>query len=320
MVGNFAKGVKSIRNRCITIYIIVALTLLYGVDHQRVIKKTLDFLQRIPPYLVEYALGEEEVNDKNFRHGVRYYRNLIKLYPDSATAYNALAFCYYHLGKKDMALQYYKKAASFDAGFFGVFYNLGLMHYQRQEWAEAVEAFREAVESSTHKTLIAGAVGPFGLRPDLDADNMQQNKKELRSGYQKAFELIVLGIHHMGDLSGARDAALVGIKKSPGDKRFFYYYVGKRAYEMKKYQEAMTYLNKSAKAGFAPYESYLYFSLSAEKSGFKALARQSRIKADKFPKEKQADVFSEIQKDQGFYFYPCPRIMIINGKRRKVVL
>ena len=73
------------------------------------------------------------------------YKNIIRIAPDFAKAYNSLGAMHYRLGKKQAAVKYYEKARELDANAPEVHYNLGILHLDFREPALAQVDFENAV-------------------------------------------------------------------------------------------------------------------------------------------------------------------------------
>ena len=177
------------------IYLATILIMYFAVDHKKIIFKTLDYLQDIPAYLRSYAQGNAPFRYYYLRQSLRYYRNLVKLFPESPEVYSTIGFCYYHLGNLKKAAYYYQKAIHLDDGFLGLHYNLGLIYVRLGKHKQAVESLYKAINTSPVKTLLHPAmVSPYHLAQGYTSGRQYQKIRELeiKLGYSKCLELIAL--------------------------------------------------------------------------------------------------------------------------------
>ena len=182
--------------RCFTAYIVVTLIVLLSVDHRKVILKTLDYLQDMPLYLVEYAQGKTAFDAPKMRFALRYYQNLNKLFPQSAGAYSTIGFCYYHLGEYKKSIIYYKKAISLRGDLFGLYHNLGFVYWRIGRWRDAIQSFKKAAEAPPEKTVLyPGVIDPyftFTQRLDKYDDLGQARMAAIKMGYARCYKGMAL--------------------------------------------------------------------------------------------------------------------------------
>ena len=183
-------------NRCYVLYVVMALILLVSVDHRKVIFKTLDYLGQVPSRTRDYAVNQEkEFPDYLSYDAIRYYKNYIRLFPQSAAARAALGFCYYHSGEYRRAARYYAQAAALDPQLFGLKYNLGVIFYRQGQYQKAIEVFNGAVTTAPLNT----ATYPGVVIPDdqdfstASGDNYKEKIIHgVQSAYINAYKLTIL--------------------------------------------------------------------------------------------------------------------------------
>ena len=241
-LNNTCKVVVFLSKRCLVLCLLALLILWVNVKHDKVIFKAQNHLLTASSYLTGYAEGRNSFDRVALYHAVRYYRNVVKLLPDSGTGHGALAYCYYCLGDQDKAMRHYQKAAILESDFFGFYYNLGLILFQTGRYPEAIKALEEAVSISPLETVFYGVViSPY--KKDVQGDRM----KEIKRGYAKCYEMIVLSYERLDDFDEVLAAAKLGINYSPDNKDFFYYYAGMASYKFGEYQKAVFFLRESIK-------------------------------------------------------------------------
>jgi tetratricopeptide (TPR) repeat protein len=160
------------------------------IDRTKIIYKALDYENGIPAFLLEFAQNQGgSFPSPRAEQSLRYYRNLIKLYPDSPYVHGALAFCYYHYGNFNKAARHFQKAVALDPDSFGLYYNLGMTYLRQKNVSKARECFQKAVEKSPTKDLSYWEV----VSPYEEINGLDQNKKRIlgiKRGYDELQRLI----------------------------------------------------------------------------------------------------------------------------------
>jgi len=280
-----------IMNRCFVLYVGVFFILIVSINHQRVVFKTLDYLNDAPNYLMNFARSKPEVSTKlsrpsrNFLNALRYNKNLIKLFPESGTAHGAVGFSYYHLGEIDKAKNYYIKAIDLNPKLFGLYYNLGTIYLQLGDYALSADAFQKALNIDpkwffSEKDVIL----PFALE-DLSNPNDLREKSiaMVRISYAKAYKEVVLNYEKAKDAQAVLRAALNGIANAPEHKDFFYFFAGKASYELNSYSNAINFFQQCIILNPSYTDAYYYLDLIFQKLKLSFKAKQ------------QFDILSNIQ-------------------------
>jgi DNA-binding helix-hairpin-helix protein with protein kinase domain len=91
-----------------------------------------------------YEQGVRLVEKEKFTEAVGVFNKVLELDARIGEAWQQLGFAHYRLGNFDMSLSSSSMALSMKESF-GPYYNIGLVHYARKNWASAREAFSKAV-------------------------------------------------------------------------------------------------------------------------------------------------------------------------------
>lgn len=97
-------------------------------------------------YGAHYKLGVCKQVLGDIPYAIKAYKRAISLMPDSAEANRDIASAYLQQGKPGLALSYAKRAAELDGESFGAWANLGFIYSRVDRFAEAINAFRSALE------------------------------------------------------------------------------------------------------------------------------------------------------------------------------
>lgn len=292
--------------KSIALYLLVFFlaTRMFDVDkmHMRILNALL-----LPvDYLYCYTQGIEPFNSETFGAYVDYYKQLIRYVPYKSDALGMLAFCYYHLGDQPRAIELYKKAIKEDSTFFWFHYNLGVIHFNRGEYAEAVSALKNALNSNRQASLgfasnsrILVYLGPV-VQTDTPLKKIPTQQEvysnltnHLKEGLAHCQEMIVLSYAQLKDYQRLLRWSRHGIEYQPREQAFFNYYAGRAAYETENYSVAVGFLNKTIELDpeYADAFRYLDLTLKAmrqDKTAMPVLMRYEELKS-RFPNGRDKD-------------------------------
>lgn len=110
-------------------------------------------------YRPDLALWKDHIVDgkplpKNFLNdSVRYYEMISSYVPQIAEPQYFLGLCHFWLGDTAKGIATQEKAVMLEPRFFWSWYNLGVMYYQRGDFAKSGQAFRRALSASPQATV-----------------------------------------------------------------------------------------------------------------------------------------------------------------------
>ena len=78
---------------------------------------------------------------------------------DEATSYNERGYSHYLNKQYDSALYYYDKALSLEPGIGGVWYNRGMVYYDREQMDKALESFTRAYDIGLRDAFLCHVLG-----------------------------------------------------------------------------------------------------------------------------------------------------------------
>ena len=229
------------------------------VDKNKIHLRILNNLLSTIDYLVEFSSGEEPFDRETFLGYVDYYKQILKYMPRRADALGLLGYCYYYLGEKSRAIDFFQEAIDQEPGFFWFHYNLGLIYFQDGLYEKAQDSFKRALSCDPEKTLkfvyssrILQYIGPtdkvdFPVNNGYHKRSRQEIYQELGTGlekaYQRARQLLILSFNETQNFSEMLQAAQIGLENHKGDPLFFYFYAGLGAYQLKNYPVALGFFN-----------------------------------------------------------------------------
>jgi len=122
-------------------------------------RKAMAFDPYNPSLLYNLAAGSYESGE--YEDALRYYAfssvALAKQYRDKRTAplidnalarnYNNTGAVYEKMGKDDEALDWYKKSAEKDPAFAQAYYNCGVIHWKKKDWAKVISSFEACLRA-----------------------------------------------------------------------------------------------------------------------------------------------------------------------------
>lgn len=96
-------------------------------------------------YLANFIAGNAYLLRKDTTKAIRYVQRSIEYKSDYAKSHDLLGVLYAAKGN-DLAIDYYKNAASLDPSNGDIYYKLGLFYQQKKQFVKAVEAYAQAIQ------------------------------------------------------------------------------------------------------------------------------------------------------------------------------
>lgn len=316
MKQKIKNGLQWIGTRCYILYGIIAVLLFFGVNHQRVIFKVLDAFRRAEKDVISQALGKPVLKDFLLWDAVRYYKNILALIPDSPLAQSTVGFCYYHAQDYPQSIGYYEAAVKQDDQYFGLDYNLGVIYFQQEQYARAIDCFQRVLSANPQPTLnYPGLVSPF--ESELSEENGYREKRlqMLRQTYSWSYRYMVLSYVRQKDYAQVLAQSLLALRNDMFFKDFFYYYVTIASYQLEDYASALKYASLTIKENPEDAGAYHYLGLSFQKMNMDALA-QNAFAQEKLLKTRQGSNEEKVQDQERVN--PSLFLYVVNAKQEFV--
>lgn len=247
--------------RCAFLYVAVFILIILLVNQDKIVMKALDYENGAPAFVAEFAQQQSNVFwSPRAEQALRYYRNLIRMFPDLSQAWGALAFCYYHYGDDRKAIRYYKKAIELEPDVFGFYYNSGYLYVKLKKYDEAIAILKQAMEKTPNSTLEY----PYVVIPDETgkgggADH-QQTMLNLRNIYEQCYKLMIFSLWSKKDYAAMLEIAKARLANGSMDQGDYFYYAGAASFYLKQYREAYQFLRQADT--FNPRNQEIYELLS----------------------------------------------------------
>jgi eukaryotic-like serine/threonine-protein kinase len=123
------------------------------------------------------------------------FMRVTELQPDSARGFHNVGIVYYHLGDRTKALEYYRKAIEINPMAESLSAS-GTIYYHQERFADAAQAFNEAIALSPNDALLYGNLG--------DAQTRLHRREEAHRAYEEAIRL-----HHQRLRVNPNDATVL---------------------------------------------------------------------------------------------------------------
>lgn len=267
--------INVILQRCIFLYFAVFVLVIFLVNQDKIIAKSLDYENGAPSFVAEFAQHQSNTfGSPRAEQALRYYRNLIRMFPDSPQAYGALAFCYYHYGDDRKAVRFYKRAIKLEPNVFGFYYNLGYLYVKLKMYDEAMVILKKAVKISPASTLNY----PYVVIPDdtgKGGDEHQQKTFNLRNVYETCFKLMIFSLWSKKDYATMLEMAKERLANGSMDQGDYFYYAGAASFYLKQYREAYNFLRQADQ--FNPQNQEIYDLLSQSLKQLNLLEASEKI-------------------------------------------
>jgi len=129
-IKNSIKIFSGLFQRMFLVYIVVGVILVMLINPRQASVRRLNSTILAARYPIEYAKNQKgEADHQQLRFAIRYYTLLKKTLPHVTRSDGMLAFCYYHLGDANKAIDYYKKSLNKRSQLFWYDYNLAIIYY-----------------------------------------------------------------------------------------------------------------------------------------------------------------------------------------------
>ncbi len=107
--------------------------------------------------LAHFNSGSAFFENERFQDARTQFDKVLSLDPNNAPALYLLGRCYYALGEKDLALSFLKESLKKDPNYSAPHYFIGLIHYDKREFQDAVFSFNASLKYSTESSQIINA-------------------------------------------------------------------------------------------------------------------------------------------------------------------
>ncbi len=143
----------------------------------------------------------------SYDNALYYFKEYIKLRPNSPHGYNDIADVYYSLEKYDEAISYYTKALEIDTGYIPAYYSLGLLLYELEYYEYSVAIYEEliTVDPNYISAYLMNAEGLIALSRYEDALNVYYKLIEIDSYIEDAYEGAGFVLEKLGRVKEAKE-------------------------------------------------------------------------------------------------------------------
>src|SRR3989338_9942880 len=192
-----------------------------------------------------------------------YYKKVAEAMPGLPDALAMYGFILYHDGEIDEAIQYYQKAVEHGSFVFWYPYNLGVIYFNRQEYAMAEVMFELALKADpvhTIKFIYASKIYQQIITSTKDFDYSLDNS--IREGYQNAYRMLVLAQMEQKKYPQAVLSAQRAMQSGFEDNGFFLYYQGRASLEAGEFQKASQFLAERIRRKPKNAEAFRYLGIT----------------------------------------------------------
>jgi tetratricopeptide (TPR) repeat protein len=213
---------------------------------------------------------------------IKYYQQLLNTFPRTPNAYYVLGVLQFYLGENQEAAYSLMKSAKLLPDFFWTQYNLGVIYFQRQDYAAAIESLQNALRVDYKTNLeIMGHSSIFthiiASSKDMNA-RIEELKVSLREGYLDCLEMLIMSNMRIKNYEQMYHYARQKVTNQ-FDVQDLYYF-GLAAYKLQRYEEATSFLQAYVHHQENHAEAYYYLGLSVRARGLVDDATKFLEKAD----------------------------------------
>ena len=180
-------------NRSYVLYGLAFCLLQYSLNHKKIIERTLDRYQGSSEEMILVIQKKRPACVDRLWHLLKYYKNLNKVFPHSATSMAAQSYCYHLLKDEKRALEYLKRAIQSEPECLGFYYNEGILLWNQKRLPEAIQAFKKVLQAPMIPTI--GYRNPI-ISPAWLTGSVTEKEKRMNGIQQvirKSYQGIVVG-------------------------------------------------------------------------------------------------------------------------------
>lgn len=224
---------------------------------------------------------KEPADEEKFEGYVNYFENVVEYIPRRADAHAMLGFCYYSLGREQDAVHAYKQAIAINPHFFWPYYNLGVIAFQNDQYAETAEVLSKAVVVAPEMTLTyMFSSKVYSPILTLIPDYSQKMESRLERGYQRSYQMLVLSHFSLKDFTKSFIYANYALSQNFEPRDFFYYHAGVAAYGLEEFERASALFKACVAINPARSEAVHYLGLSLKEMGAQDLSARILSQAE----------------------------------------
>lgn len=161
------------------------------VDFARMRLKVLNETQPDFKELVNFMKNPAQGNIQQVKPYARYYKLTARYLPKGPMSQAMAGYTQYYLGNKNAALRLMREAASMKPKCFWLYYNVGIMYFNKSNYPQAVKYFQTALSMPIDDTI--DAMLAFKIYHDILAVAVKQGidpTVSLQAGYAKAQQIL----------------------------------------------------------------------------------------------------------------------------------
>ncbi len=243
---------KRIINQTVSLYLIAATVLVFGVNYEKLNIGTNIRMQRYSSEksyrdLVGVMNQTNAVNQSVFKGYAYYYEKILENAPENGAALTVLGYCYYHLEKKDKAIAAYKQAIKTNPDVFWNYFNLGVIYFKKGAYRDAVSYLDLAIEKMPEASLSFINDSKAIFKPIIESNQLtvEQLREQLKGGYKDAYQMLVISHYRLKQYQLMMKYAQYAQIAKIGSLDVFYFYMGLSAYKQRNVDLALDYVQKS---------------------------------------------------------------------------
>jgi len=220
-------------------------------------------------HLIAVSEGKVKPDKKKLRDYQKYYELVVELVDGPPDAYGLLGFIYYQQGEKEKADKAYKQAILGKPEFFWYYYNLGVIHYEQKNFAEAARYLGIATNKDIG-SVFKGVLSSKIYAQIMSGEGFKQEKLLFNywDSLKNAYKLLIEAFVRVDDYSQVFDIAIKAINANFDTDGYFSYYGGVAAFKSKKYSVAVTLFQEAIQKNPDYPDAYYFLGMTMEALGF----------------------------------------------------
>lgn len=182
--------------RVILLFILAAIFSTVFINHHSLKLKTLNYLLPSKEELKVFVEQPDALSRDQLKSFLVYYKTVcdfVKNDPEESAPCSMVGYAYYYLGNEKKAAQYYRRSCQLNDRFFWFYFNLGVIYYNQERYAEAADVFAQALNTpadhAAYFFMLTKTYREISRILDISPEDYE---KSLNKGYELSKQLLMI--------------------------------------------------------------------------------------------------------------------------------
>lgn len=266
--------IQFILSRPLFFYLICIIGISFMIKFPLFRKNSVDqTMNRLTPpidYFKEFVDPHKHFDEFKLHQCVDYHQKVVEFYDfERSGAYAMMGFCEGLLGETNKATTAFKSSTDINPNNFWPYYDIGILNYQKGNYAEAIKYFQIALTKEIKlNVLVLFSSKVYADVRLSDPRGAEYNFLEaLKEGRLNAYIFLMESLAKRQQYEQLFEVALLGLKEKAGHEDVFYYYAGRSAFYQQAYNKAIDLLQIAVQKNPQNTDALLYLAMCLRMAG-----------------------------------------------------